>query len=174
MVGKLGADFVACLPDHRAERQSDPPALGALPRHGIDQGAGDVPCRTFPARMRSADHARHRIDSEQRTAVGRQHPQRQPGNPGDKAVTFRPPAARPAGRNGQAVHLSRMGLCQGNQSLRREMNPDAASVFIDVARVVIGPEATVEITAPPAGAALPGEEPVLHGRHAREKRRDKG
>ena len=36
VIGKLGADFVACLPDHRTQRQPDPRGFRALPCHGVD------------------------------------------------------------------------------------------------------------------------------------------
>ena len=114
---EFAADLIAGLADQGTDRGDHAAAFGAEFFHRLDGGFQDAGQRAFPARMRGTDHARPRIDQQDRAAIGRGGADRKALGAGHDGVGARPRSARP--RAGGDNDIGRMGLMHGEKMCRR-------------------------------------------------------
>ena len=107
---EFAADFVGVLADQGADRGDDAAAFGAEFFHRVDGGFQHAGQRAFPAGMRRADHARARIDEQDRAAIGRGDADREAFGARDDGVGARPRCAVPW--SGRHHGVGRMDLVQ--------------------------------------------------------------
>ena len=114
-----------------------PAALGAEFFHRRDGGFHDAGQRALPARMRGADHARARIDQQDRSAVGRGDADGETLGARDDGVGARP-RRRPA-MAGRDHDIGRMGLVHAEKMRRRDAHllRHAAAIFRDMGGIVV-------------------------------------
>ena len=138
-----GADFVIGLADRGTEHGDDAFALCAEAFHGGDRVFQHAGQRALPAGMSRADDAGFGIGKQHRSAIGRGGSDGQPRPVGHHRVGL---GARRRKGLAHNDHVRRMDLMGRQQLFRRDAHPgrDAAAVFRDLARIVIGPGAGVE------------------------------
>src|SRR5665213_2587156 len=146
-------------------------ARGAELLHRRDGGFDDAGQRALPAGLRRPDHARVRVDQQDRAAIGRGDAERKPFRTGDHGVRARP-LARPGA--GHDHRVRRMDLPDAEEMRRCDLHPlgHPAAVLRDMGGIVVGADAAIEALIDALGrAAVAGEESVAQPGNCRQQRR---
>src|SRR6185437_2005816 len=168
---EFAAYLIAVLADQRPDRRNDAAWFGAECFHRRDGGFQNACQRALPAGVGGADHARGRIDQQDRSAVGRGDADRKTCVPCYDGVAARPRRAlpRPAGHHG----IGRVGLEQCEEMTRRNAHLfcHPATIFRDMRRIIQRADAGIEAGIDAIGyATVAGKEGMAQAGNGREQR----